>query len=323
MGSEPYNFVMPAEEVVKALYRHLLGREPDPDGLAGWTNLIRERNDPTFALKGFLESEEYALRNPQTRVEIRQHNLAERARASLGRMPRIVDIGAQTLGPNSHAYDALMRFCAVEIIGFDPLQDQLAKRHEAEGTENLTLLPYAISDGSRHTLYVNNEDATSSLFPLNVEGNSRFKHLSPLHTVRTEFLDTKILDDVIPEYQIDYLKLDIQGGELMALQGATRTLSRTAAIHCEVEFYPIYKNQPLFADILSFLLANGFYFVDFKDLGKYTCLNVRNIESADRLLWADALFFRDSPNTEMRAAQALIADVIYGKPSLAAQLLDG
>jgi FkbM family methyltransferase len=317
------NYVMAPEEVVRLLYLHLLGREPDPAGLEGWSNLIVQHNDPTFAMKGILESEEYRIRNqPKDRSVL--ETLAAQVLAVLNRAPRIVDVGAQTLGLGTHPYDALMRYCPVEIIGFDPLQDKLALRAEAEGSQNLTLLPYAVGDGGRHILHINNDDATSSLFPLNREGNQHFNHLSELRTVRTEPMETRRLDDLLLGQPIDYLKIDVQGGELLVLQGAENTLKNTASIHCEVEFYPIYEGQPLFSDIFSFLVSRGFYFVDFKNvgLGRYTCLNSRKIESQDMMLWADSLFFREDADKEMRAAQALIAAVIYDKPSLAAYLLD-
>lgn len=265
-----------------------------------------------------MESEEFRLRHaPPPSCD----PVAAQALTLLNRLPRIVDVGAQTLGAGSHAYDALVNYCAVEIIGFDPLQERLAQRAEAEGTDHVTLLPYAVADGARHTLHINNDDATSSLFPLNVEGNKVFNHLSELHTVRVESLDTKTLDDVLPIGPVDFLKLDVQGAELMVLKGAKNTLKNTGVIHCEVEFYPIYEGQPLFHDVVSYLKDKGFYFIDFVEMSRYHYLNGQAGGARDRLLWADAVFFRDTAEPELRASQALIASVVYKKLSLAAHLL--
>ena len=43
--------------------------------------------------------------------------------------------------------------------------------------------------------------------------------------------------------------------------------------------------------------------------------------SPDRLLWADAVFFRESDDADVLLAQALAAAAVYAKPTLAAHLL--
>lgn len=317
----PARPAMTPQEVVALLYRHLLQREPDPAGLASWSTVIADSGDPTTAIRGIVESEEYALRNPPRSPAL--DRIAAQAHQALGRRPRIVDVGAQTLGQGTHVYDALMRFCPVEITGFEPLADQIEKRLAAEPDQDVVLLPYAIGDGTRQTLHVNSNDATSSLYPLDPAVTARFRDLCMLRTVRTVAIETRTLDSVLPERQVDLLKLDIQGAELMALTGAARVLRDTACIHCEVEFEAIYRGQPLFPEVAAFLRTHGFHFVDFPTCSRYACVNGRGVASPDRLLWADAVFFRSDDRPEIRAAQALVAAVMYGKPSLAAQLLDG
>lgn len=275
---------------------------------------VRASGDAAVALTAILDSDEFKRNHPR-------EALAAKAYGQLGRRPRIIDVGAQTLGPGSHVYDALMRYCEVEIIGFDPLQERLTEREVAEGGAHLTLLPYALGDGGTHTLYINNHDATSSLYPLNTEGNAPFPLLSQLHTVRTETLTTKRLDDVVPHQPVDFLKLDVQGGELMILEHAREVLKQTATVHCEVEFSPLYKGQPLFGDVSAFMVQQGFYFLDFTFLAPYTPENRLGYESNDRLIWADALFLRRDPSAEIKASQALSLALIYKKFALADYLL--
>ena len=62
--------------------------------------------------------------------------------------------------------------------------------------------------------------------------------------------------------QVDYLKLDVQGGELDALRAATRVLGDVLAVHVEVEFIPIYLSQPPFDDVFRFIVAAGFDLFD-------------------------------------------------------------
>ncbi|MCY1669395.1 FkbM family methyltransferase [Rhizobium sp. SL86] len=314
MTDQSSQFALSPEEITRILFTHLLGRQPEASVMQYIPQLMRERGDVSFAIKGVLESDEFKLRNPR-------EAMAMRALSQLQRMPRIVDVGAQTLGAGSHAYNALMEFCPVEVIGFDPLQERLEERLESEGRDNITLLPYALGDGLTHTLYVNNVDATSSLYPLFKEGNDRFPLLAPLETVRTETVDTRRLDAVISHQQVDFLKLDVQGGELLVLQHATEVLKKTAVVQCEVEFTPIYRGQPLFGEIATFLAQHGFYFLDFNFLGHYAHRNDSGFSNNDRLMWADAVFLRESDDSDMRAAQALCATLIYNKLSLAAYLL--
>jgi FkbM family methyltransferase len=308
---------MTPEAFVAALYRVCLGREPEPG--VGWPDLLREHGDPTAILAAILASDEFRIRNTPPTAQS-SATIAAEARRALDRPVRIVDIGAQLLGP--HPYEPLQPYPPLEIIGFDPLAHRLAERASAEGTDGITLLPYAIGDGRTHTLYVNSIDATSSLFPLNTAHNAPFE-LRTLHTVETRTVQTRCLDEVLPPGTVDYLKLDVQGAELMVLKSGRQTLARTAAVHCEVEFAPIYEGQPLYPDIQTFLNGCGFELIDLVAPARLSYnATTPGDATQDRLLWAEAVFFRavgDDPDT--LRAQALIAAAIYGKPTLAAHLM--
>ncbi|WP_192244063.1 FkbM family methyltransferase [Mesorhizobium silamurunense] len=310
------------EEFITALYRCCLGREPDPEGLASWSAQIAQHGDPTAVLAGIMASDEFRIRTTtNSGIEARCGAIANDARRALGRPLRIVDVGAQLLGPGSNPYDPLASYPPLDIIGFDPLEERLAERAEAEGQESITLLPYAIGDGESHTLYINNDDATSSLYPLNSTFNASFNHLCELHTVGTQTVETKRLDDVLPPGVVDFLKLDVQGAELMVLKSARQTLERTAVVHCEAEFAPIYAGQPLYPEVQQFLNKCGFELIDLLVSARYRYLTENNGTAQDRLLWADAVFFRATDDPDTLHAQSLIAAAVYGKPTLAAHLL--
>lgn len=57
---------------------------------------------------------------------------------------------------------------------------------------------------------------------------------------------------------IDAMKLDTQGSELGALQGAETVLSTVQLLEIEVEFNPMYEGQPLFGDVDAWLRSRGF-----------------------------------------------------------------
>lgn len=317
---------MDPETYVASLYRSVLGREADAGGLAHWANVVRETGDYTIVLANFLASDEYLRkRGDLTRQD---KAIVERAKAAFGsRTYTIVDVGAQLLDPELHNFEGhiynpiLAEAVNYHVIGFDPLKDRLEYRAKTEADKNVSLLPYAIGDGGRHVLNVNNYDATSSLFELNDDLYRNFFGWNKLETVRRETVETKRLDDLLSVEKIDFLKVDVQGADLMVLQSGERILKSTHCIHCEVEFSPIYKDQPLYQDIAAYLRKRGFYLVDILIKSRNAYVNTDGVEPQDRLIWADALFFCESNEADVLTSQALTAAVIYGKTGLAAHLI--
>jgi FkbM family methyltransferase len=57
---------------------------------------------------------------------------------------------------------------------------------------------------------------------------------------------------------IDFIHMDVQGAELMVLQGATEYLKKVKSIWLEVEKISLYKDQPLKKDIELFMKVNNF-----------------------------------------------------------------
>jgi FkbM family methyltransferase len=215
----------------------------------------------------------------------------------------------------------LLRVTNPEIIGFDPLEERLRERADAEQGFDLTLLPYAIGDGEKHTLYINDIDATSSLFPLNHATTAGLNDVSDRSTIATREVSTHRLDDVLPMGPVDLLKLDVQGAELMVLRGAERTLTSTAVVQCEAMFSPMYLGQPLFGDIQKHLLEKGFQLIDVLIPHRHHYLTPSGRMTQDRLLWADAVFIHETEDTETLYIQALIAAGMYRKPTLAEHLM--
>lgn len=312
---------MTPEAFVTALYTHVLGRAPDPAGLAAQSAHLRATGDHAALLAALLESDEYRARFGI--VGLDNDTLARSLDLLGGRPIVIVDVGAQMLATEAHVYDPLCRDdIPHRIVGFEPLADKVAARTAQQGADNLTLLPYAVGDGAVHRLHVNNDDATSSLFPLNQPLCTAFEHLHVLETVSILPVETRRLDSVLPNGPVDFLKLDIQGAELLALEGAIETLARTNVLHCEVEFAPIYAGQPLFGEVEAFLRPRGFTLIDLIVPHRYAYRNAAGVTSPDRLLWAEAVFFREAATDTSAAAQALIAGLVYGKHSLAKALLE-
>ena len=84
----------------------------------------------------------------------------------------------------------------------------------------------------------------------------------------------------------DFIKLDIQGFELSALQGGERALAAAEAVLIEVNLLPLYKDAPLFDVMVSFMSERGFQLYD-------VCTFFRR--PYDQALWQmDVIFVRKS-----------------------------
>lgn len=79
---------------------------------------------------------------------------------------------------------------------------------------------------------------------------------------KTEVVTVRRLDDFIVERVItapDFLHLDVQGAELMVLEGLGVYLQKIRVIWLEVERVELYEGQPLNHDVEEFLHLRGFH----------------------------------------------------------------
>ncbi len=93
----------------------------------------------------------------------------------------------------------------------------------------------------------------------------------------------ELLADSVTAADRALLKLDLEGHELAALQGATTLLDRVEAVVIEVSFYDIFnQGRPLFAEILDRLTRAGFVLYDFAAL--YPRARDQRLRMADAIL---------------------------------------
>lgn len=75
-------------------------------------------------------------------------------------------------------------------------------------------------------------------------------------TSSTTTLDS-LIAEALPEARAIFLKLDIQGAELMVLEGGANTLARCAAVQLEVALLPYNAGAPLLADVVAYMATRG------------------------------------------------------------------
>lgn len=129
--------------------------------------------------------------------------------------------------------------------------------------------------------------------------------------VEVDTLDNQLRERGITD--VDFIKADTQGSELFVLQGAKDALAGPGVgVEVEVEFTPIYKGQPLFADVDAFMRGLGYLLFDLKPCYWKRAAGWTAGGSYGQIVWADALYLKSVPALN-RSLAALPADIRRSK----------
>lgn len=244
----------------------------------------------------------------------------------------LIDIGAAG-GAHKRwsAFGSLM-----SIVGFEPDEKEFVKLKNSD-SELWFNIALADSAGQRKLHITKSQTNTSFLMP-NYEllGQLQWSLNNPVddHDIIQEVdVACDALDNLLQSRDVkpDFLKLDTQGSELDILKGADRAIRDDLLIvEIEVEFAPIYKDQPLFADIDLFMRQRGYIL---QDLANFLYMKPRGLAGVGgakgRIIAADALYVKDfsSDYTKLyesgmrRVAAAIAGYAAYGYPELGIRLL--
>jgi FkbM family methyltransferase len=223
-----------------------------------------------------------------------------------------VDIGAMLLEGDVDPLMRLNKLGRLNVIGFEP-QPAECEKLNALVLPGRRYLPYAVANGRRRSFYVTNTGMTSSLLRPNLKFAQLFNNLAELmQVVATPLVDTVRLDDVVEirAQGCDLLKLDTQGSEAEILAHASETLKRCLIIQTEVEFVPLYEDQPLFADVDQLLRGHGFMFHRFLGMSGRTykplMLNDDPNAALSQMMWSDAVYVPDLARLDRLEPAALV-----------------
>ncbi len=237
-----------------------------------------------------------------------------------------MDVGASPID-GSPPYRGLLELGLCTVTGFEPQPEALAVLERRKGPRE-TYLGSAIADGRRRRLHVcRSSGMTSLLRPSKAAAEILTAFQLYGEVVREEDVETKRLDDVTEVGAIDLLKMDVQGAELDVLRHGSEKLRRAVVVHTEVAFFPLYEEQPLFADVDLELRRQGFAPHGFFPGIKTWCIAPMDATSKPaatphQLLDGDVVYVRDllrmdALDDEQLKRMALIAHDCYRSFDLA------
>jgi FkbM family methyltransferase len=242
----------------------------------------------------------------------------------------IVDVGANPLSGSKGPYQTLVDNSLASLVGFEPDPEAFDKLQAIKGPRE-TYLPVAVGDGNCHQFRICAMSGMNSLLAPNFD----LLNLVHLHgfwaQVRTLIdVDTKRLDDCAEIEAMDYLKIDIQGGEMLVFENAAEKLKNCLVVHTEVMFVPMYVGQPLFSEQELFLRKFGLQVHKFFEMQGHVLkpFAVRGDVHAplSQVFWADVIFIKDITRLDrLRPVQllklAIILHDVYGSIDVAHLML--
>lgn len=240
------------------------------------------------------------------------------------RLTAVVDIGANPIDGDP-PYKGMLARRLCRVTGFEP-QTEPRARLQAAASDLETYLPYAIGAGGPATLQVCRAGGMTSLLEPDSHVLSHFPGLPEWGAVmRREAVETVALCDVPGLDTLDFLKMDLQGGERDVLAGGAALLRRAICVQLEVSFIPLYRGQATFGEMDTALRALGFVPHMMAAVNRRMIAPMRGADplaAFNQLVEADAVYVRDfMAPAAMDDAQlkqlALVAHHVYRSYDLA------
>jgi len=166
----------------------------------------------------------------------------------------IFDIGAAD-GRTSEHYHQL--FPNATIYAFEPLPKSFQKLKDfASDKKYIIPMNFAVSDNiGESQFHISSLDDASSLLKGVKTGSSFDRHHEFKKTINVKTITIEEVCKMFNIKEIDIVKMDTQGAELMALHGAKSLLmsKNISLIYSECQFIHLYKNSCQFYELNNFL----------------------------------------------------------------------
>ena len=217
----------------------------------------------------------------------------------------LVDVGAR--GGLKNNWAAARQH--LRVLGFEPEKREFGQLSAPASSGNsTTYFDVALHDRRGPLrLHVARDRGLTSMFEPNRAFLDAFPDASRFDTVDVHEVQADRLDDHLQSHglaDVDFVKVDTQGSELLVLQGASRVLeSSVVGVEVEVEFTPIYSGQPLFADVDAFMRGLGFLLFDLRPVYWKRAAGRSVGGPRGQIIWADALYLKSLPALGASAAR--------------------
>jgi FkbM family methyltransferase len=247
----------------------------------------------------------------------------------------LVDVGARGgLKSNWAAARPHLR-----LIGFEPDTREyarLAQRAESDET-GTTFFDVAVHNRTGPLrLHVARDRGLTSMFEPDREFLAAFPESERFDTLAVEQVEADTLDNLLRGRgltDVDFVKADTQGSELFVLQGGAAALASSGiGVEVEAEFTPIYKGQPLFADVDAFMRDLGYLLFDLRPCYWKRAAGRAIGGPRGQIIWADALYLKSLPALRTtlagleascrrsKALKAISVSLLYGYADYALEI---
>lgn len=267
----------------------------------------------------------------------------------LGQLAADVGLHLCDVGSRGGALEDFIPAAAfTQVTGFEPDHEECARLNQVAAQS-----PKLWKEEKHYQVALGEKDERLEL----IVCNDRFysSTLEPVKQLPLEFgreqdfrvvdrlqMDVESLDSFCAKQgltDLDFLKVDVQGGELAILKGGAEMVSRhLLGIRCEVEFAHLYEGQPLFSEMEMHLRESGFYPADWLyerhwrhdpryEHAQY-CKSSDIPYSRGRLIHSDVLFLRDHhwiaanmEDADTKLCRLLLTALLYHHVDLALTIL--
>ena len=237
---------------------------------------------------------------------------------------RIMDIGARSGYPTE--LQALRQH--IEYIAFDadPEEAHALTQIKTNGLKSKRIFPYFVTKTKENITFnlYKNRGESSGLLP-----DTYYQHAFAPNTFVIEkqiLIEGNSLAWIAQKEGLpspDFLKLDTQGTELYILQGAGNWIGQIPLIETEIEFLPLYQNQPLFHDVGQFMHTHGYVLLYLNRV--FTSRQNYRGKSRGQIIFGDALYGLGLPQVStldtLQKTKYVILLIQYGHRDFACEIV--
>ncbi len=163
----------------------------------------------------------------------------------------VMDVGGRDGLHNR--WDGFKDFAQFILVEPDPVE---AKRLQSIGGKNLQIVDKALwSKPCEIKINITSSPGCSSVLNPDMNFIGLFQDPERFKIVKQYDIPATTINDFVKQknLKVNFLKIDTQGSELEILKGASELKGQILGIEAEVEFAKIYKDQPTFRDIDSYV----------------------------------------------------------------------